>query len=103
MTETPASPSPEEREVADEQPNPLRGSRTSRFWIGLAAVSVLLVLLIIFIAQNTQRVEVSFLGWDGHPPLAVALLAATVAGLVVAGVAGTLRILQLHRRVRRSG
>ncbi len=81
--------------------DPLRGSRTSGLWIGVVLISVVLVLLIIFIAQNTDPVRIRFLGWDGEAPLAVALLAATVAGLVLAAVAGTLRILQLRRRVRR--
>jgi uncharacterized integral membrane protein len=65
------------------------------------ALAVLLLLLVIFIAQNTQSVQVSFLGWNGRAPLAVALLIASVVGIVLAAVAGTLRIVQLRRRVRR--
>lgn len=84
------------------QEDPLRGSRTSRVWIAVVALVVVLLLLIIFIAQNTQSVEVSFLGWDGTPPLAVALLIAAVAGLLLAATAGALRIWQLRRRVRRT-
>ena len=42
---------------------------------------VLLVLLAIFVLQNTQKVEISFLGWSGNAPLAAALLIATAAGL----------------------
>ncbi len=87
-----------------EQPtadDPLRGSRTSGFWAGVVALGVVLVLLIVFIAQNTRTTTVSFLGWDGEAPLAVALLIAAAAGLFLAGVAGSLRILQLRRRVRR--
>lgn len=82
--------------------DPLRGSRTSRTWMAVVALVVILLLLIIFIAQNTQSVEVSFLGWEGTPPLAVALLIAAVAGLVLAATAGALRIWQLRRRVRRT-
>ena len=96
--ETSSSREPEPRTPED----PLRGSRTSGVWIGLAVVAILLVLLIIFIAQNTQKVQVAFLGWEGQTPLAVALLAAVVTGLVVAAITGSLRILQLRRRVKRS-
>lgn len=81
--------------------DPLRGSRTSGLWAAIVASGLVLVLLIIFIAQNTDPVEVRFLSWEGETPLAVALLIATVAGLFLATVAGTLRILQLRRRVRR--
>jgi len=104
---TDATPTSEDTPVGREpEPptpeDPLRGSRTSGAWIGLAVVAILLVLLIIFIAQNTQKVQVAFLGWEGQTPLAVALLASVVTGLVVAAIAGSLRILQLRRRVKRS-
>ncbi|MBD8869657.1 lipopolysaccharide assembly protein LapA domain-containing protein [Nocardioides donggukensis] len=88
------------RAPAGEAKDPLRGSRTSGLWVMVIGLGLVLVLLIIFIAQNTQEVSVSFLGWDGRTPLAVALLAATTAGLAIAGVAGSLRIWQLRRRVR---
>ena len=83
--------------------DPLRGSRTSGLWIAVVASGIVLVLLIIFIAQNTDPVGVTFLGWDGETPLAVALLIAAVAGLFLAAIAGTMRIWQLRRRVRREG
>ena len=60
------------------------------------------MLLIIFIAQNTQDVQVSFLAWDGTTPLAVALLIAAVGGILLTATAGLLRIWQLRRRVKRS-
>ena len=81
--------------------DPLRGSRTSGLWASVIALGLVLLLLIIFVAQNTQKVNVSFLGWDGQTPLAVALLIAAAAGLFIAAVAGSLRILQLRRRVKR--
>jgi uncharacterized integral membrane protein len=80
--------------------DPLRSSRAGRAWAGVVALGIVLVLLVVFIAQNTRSVTVSFLGWDGHAPLAVALLIAAVAGLFLAAVAGTLRIWQLRARVR---
>lgn len=81
--------------------DPLRRSRTSSAWFAVVSLAVLLLLLIIFIAQNTQDVEVSFLGWNGRAPLAVSLLLASLVGILLAVVAGSLRILQLRRRVRR--
>jgi uncharacterized integral membrane protein len=68
----------------------------------MAALAVLLVLLVVFIAQNTSRATLRFLGWTWHPPLAVALLAGVVTGMLLALVAGSLRLWQLHRRVRRT-
>jgi len=90
-----------EPEARPEPKNPLRGSRTSGLWAAVVASAVVLILLIVFIAQNTDPVDVHFMGWEGQTPLAVALMIASVAGLVLAAVAGTLRIWQLRRRVRR--
>jgi uncharacterized integral membrane protein len=82
--------------------DPLRGSRTSRGWLAVTALAVVFVLLVVFVAQNTSRVPVRFFGWTWHAPLAVEILVGAVAGMVLAVVAGTLRIWQLHRRVRRA-
>jgi len=93
---------PESEHDADQgRRDPLRRSWTSRAWLAVVALAILLLLLIIFIAQNTQSVEVSFLGWNGHAPLAVSLLIAAVVGIVLAVVAGALRLIQVRYRVRR--
>ena len=92
----------EELHRQDSSDDPLRGSRTSVFWAATVGLGVVLVLLIVFIAQNTRKTTVSFLAWDGQVPVAVALLIAAAAGLFLGLVAGLLRILQLRRRVRRT-
>jgi uncharacterized integral membrane protein len=81
--------------------DPLRGSRTSGTWIAVLVLSLLLLLLAVFILQNTQKVEVSFFGWNGQAPLAATLLIAVAGGALVVASAGVLRILQLRRRVKR--
>ena len=82
--------------------NPLRRSATSQAWVSVAVFAVILVLLVVFFAQNTDQVSVRFLGWTWHAPLAVVALSGVVAGLILAVIAGTLRIVQLRRRVRRT-
>ncbi len=77
-------------------------TRTSGIWAAVVALVVLLVLLAVFVLQNVQEVEVSYFGWEGRAPLASALLIATASGALIAVVAGTLRIMQLRRRVRRA-
>jgi uncharacterized integral membrane protein len=81
--------------------DPLRHSRTSGGWIAVVVLLVVIISLAIFVLQNTQQVNIAFLGWDGRAPLAAALLIATAAGLLLAVAAGSLRILQLRRRVKR--
>ena len=104
---TDSGPKPEPAEASGTQPapnapgkDPLRGSKASGIWVAVVALVVLLILLSVFILQNTQPVEVSYFGWQGEAPLAAALLIAVAAGLLIAVVAGSLRILQLRRRVR---
>jgi uncharacterized integral membrane protein len=101
MTDPSLDPAPD-TETTPPPADPLRPSRTSGAWIGVVALAVVLILLVIFIAQNTQDVHVSFLGWDGEAPLAVTLMVAAVGGIVLTAVAGSLRIFQLRRRVRRT-
>lgn len=82
--------------------DPLRGSRTSGFYAATVGLGVVLVLLVIFIAQNTDKTTVRFLVWEGQVSVAVALLIATAAGILLTATAGSLRILQLRRRTKKA-
>jgi len=64
-------------------------------------LSLVFLLLAVFIIQNTQKVEVSFFGWNGHAPLAATVLIAVASGALMVASAGAMRILQLRRRVKR--
>jgi uncharacterized integral membrane protein len=63
---------------------------------------LLLILLIVFVLQNSTRVEVQFLGLSGTIPLGMALLIAAVGGGVVVAVAGIARVTQLRMNARRT-
>ncbi|MEY9938331.1 lipopolysaccharide assembly LapA domain-containing protein [Streptacidiphilus sp. MAP5-3] len=79
-------------------PHPhLRRTRLSSAWVATIVASVVLVLLLIFILENSDQVDVSFLGAHGHLPLGVALLLAAVCGVLLVAVPGTARIMQLRR------
>jgi putative membrane protein len=84
-----------------KEPSPLR-TRTSATWFGICAAALTLVVLIIFMLQNTASVQVNFLWMHGSVPLALALLIAGVGVAIVAMVVGTARITQLRRLSRRS-
>ena len=98
----PSDTSHEPRSPEPPEVDPLGGSRTSGFWIAVIGLLVVFVLLAVFVLQNTRTVQISFLAWDGTAPLAAALLLAAAAGLALAILAGSLRILQLRRRVKRT-
>jgi uncharacterized integral membrane protein len=67
----------------------------------LIAGAVVLILLLVFILENTQSVKISFFGASGHLPLGVALLLAAIGGALLVGIVGTARIVQLRRHVKR--
>jgi len=88
------------RSAGRTEKDPLRRSRAGGFYLGIIALGIVLVLLIIFLVQNTDPATVRFLGFEGETPLAVALLISASAGLFLAGIAASLRIFQLRRRVK---
>jgi putative membrane protein len=84
---------------------PRRGrahTRISGVHTGLIAGAAVLVVVLIFIIQNTQALHLSFLGAHLTLPAAVALLLAIVAGALLMAAAGTARITQLRRTLRRT-
>lgn len=102
MTTSPEQPDHPDR-TDDEPAAPAHGprGRPKAAWTTVTIGVFVAVVLIVFIAQNTQKVEVSFLGWDGDVPLAVALLIAAVCGAAIVLLVGTVRITQLRRAERR--
>ncbi|MBM7519196.1 lipopolysaccharide assembly protein LapA domain-containing protein [Nocardioides nitrophenolicus] len=68
--------------------------------VGIALI--LLLLLIIFMLQNSTNVDVRFLGTDGQIPLGLAMFIAAVGGGAVVAVVAVGRITQLRLRLRRS-
>jgi uncharacterized integral membrane protein len=105
-TETgPSTTSPKAPDVttrgAPPRRRPLPRTRLSGVWTALALFAVVLLLLLIFILQNSRSVEVSYLGAHGHLPLGVALLLAAVCGILLVSLAGGARILELRATARR--
>jgi uncharacterized integral membrane protein len=88
---------------------PLPGERQTRLsgaWTAIVIGLVALVVILVFILQNQASVEVTFLVFKGHLPLAVALLFALILGAVIVVAFGGARILQLRMvagRARRKG
>lgn len=80
----------------------VRRTRVSASWTAVVVAALVLVLLVIFIAQNTQRSSVNFLGLHGTAPTAVVLLIAATAGALIVVIVGVARILQLRRAASHS-
>jgi uncharacterized integral membrane protein len=84
--------------VSSAEP-PLR-TRAGLAWVAVCVAALIAVALLVFLAQNTQKVHVSFLWLDGDTSLAVAALVSAVAGALVTLVFGTARIVQLRRAIK---
>jgi lipopolysaccharide assembly protein A len=76
-------------------------TRISAMRTGLIVGAAALIVVMIFIIQNAHAVNISFLGAHLQLSLAVALLLAAIAGALVMAAAGTARITQLRRILRR--
>jgi uncharacterized integral membrane protein len=72
-------------------------TRISASWTAVVVGALVLVLLIIFIAENTQNSSVNFLGLHGTAPTSVVLLIAAAAGALIVVTVAVARILQLRR------
>ena len=115
MTDTPAPPdtaatlpppsangsAPPPSSAPQAPPRRRAHTRISGMRTGLIAGVLGLIVVMIFIIQNAHAVDISFLGAHLHLSLAVALLLAAIAGALAMAAAGTARITQLRRIMRR--
>ncbi len=78
-----------------------RPPRPGLAFSALIAGAIVLIVLLVFILENTASVKISFFGASGHLPLGVALLLAAIGGALLTGIVGAARIVQLRRHVKR--
>ena len=76
-------------------------TRTSAVWTAVVAGLVFLTVVLVFILQNLQDVDVRFFTARWRIPLGLDLLLAAVLGGLVVVMAGAVRLLQLRRVARR--
>lgn len=99
----PAPSAPYTDEPVYETPAPAEKSGISAFvWTALILGALILILLLVFVMQNNQKVDISYFAWTFSMPLGVALLLAAIAGLLVAGIVGSVRIMLLGRKLKRA-
>lgn len=89
----PADPGPTEPAV--------KFTRAGALWSALITGFLTLILLLIFIAQNTASTPFQFLSLHWTLPLGVAILLAAVVGGLLTVAVGTARIIQLRRAAKK--
>jgi uncharacterized integral membrane protein len=82
--------------------NAVKFTKAAALWSALIPGFLILIVLLIFVAQNTESAQFAFLGWQWSLPLGVAILAAAVCGGLLTVAAGTARIIQLRRAAKRN-
>jgi lipopolysaccharide assembly protein A len=98
-------PPPTNGQIPPEPPKPQARpghTRISGIRTALIAGTAGLIVVLIFIIQNTQTVNISFLGAHLRLSLAVALFLAAISGALLMAAAGTARITELRRIMRRN-
>ena len=79
--------------VPDSAPPPesaVKFTRAASLWTSLTAGFLILIVLLIFITQNTGSAALAFFGWHWTLPLGVAILLAAVGGgLITVAIALT--------------
>lgn len=109
MSDTPPTEPTPQPHLSDENLTetlskpPAARTRISGVWVGVIVAALVLVLLLVFILENTKSVRISYFSAHGAMPLGVALLLATVGGVLLAGVVASLRIWQLRHRLKNPG
>lgn len=93
----PPKPTPAGKTPASAKEPAIGFTRAGALWSSLIAGFVILILLLIFITQNTAPTAFRFLGLHWSLPLGVAILLAAVVGGLITVAVGTARILQLRR------
>jgi uncharacterized integral membrane protein len=102
MTSDPAVP-PEPPPVdAPSSPEKVPFTKTAAAWWALIVGVLILIVLLIFIAQNLDSTTIKFLGWQWIAPTGIAFLVAAICGSLITVLAGAARIIQL-RRVAKKG
>ncbi|MBB3749130.1 putative integral membrane protein [Mycolicibacterium sp. BK634] len=103
-TSVPPVPTPPEPPAPRTAANvsEVKFTRAAALWSSVIAGFLVLTILLVFIAQNTESASFAFFGWRWSLPLGVAILMAAVAGGLVTVLAGAARIFQLRRAAKKN-
>jgi uncharacterized integral membrane protein len=96
---------PTDREIAESAPPAVKKvhfTRAAALWSAVIGGFLILIVLLIFIAQNTESAQFAFLGWNWSLPLGVAILGAAVCGGLLTVAVGTVRLFQLRKAAKRN-
>lgn len=92
------APGPSALDAPSAAPRTVEKTRAASTYVFLVVGAIVTLALLIFIVQNlNNRTEVGFLNLSYTLPVGINMLFAALAGAIVTGVVGAVRILQLRR------
>lgn len=97
----PGKPAPAPKAGTPHKEPAIGFTRAAALWSSLVAGFLILIVLLIFITQNTATTDFTFLAWHWSLPLGVAILLAAVVGGLITVAVGTARMLQLRRAAKK--
>lgn len=83
--------------------NKVKSSLASSTWVALVAGLLLLILLIAFIMQNQQQIDLNLFAWSFTFPAGVGYLMTAITGGLIVAMVGIVRMLELRRQVKKAG
>src|SRR6201991_926732 len=99
---TPPDPTATPGEYLVSPQSAVKFTRAAALWSALIVGFLILILLLVFILQNTDSTTVHLFGWQWSLPVGVAILFAAVCGGLLTFAAGTVSIFQLRRAAKRT-
>lgn len=87
---------------AAAQASDVKFTRAGALWVSLILGFLILIVLLIFITQNTAATSFAFLGWHWTLPLGVAILLAAVLGGLITALVSAARMFQLRRTAKKN-
>ena len=99
---TPAEPTATPAEYLVKPESAVKFTRAAALWSALITGFVILIVLLVFIMQNTDSTTINFFGLEWNLPVGVALLLAAVCGGLLTVAVGTARIVQLRRAAKKN-
>ena len=98
----PAKAAPEVQAHPDPPVKEVEFTRAAALWTSLILGFLILIVLLIFITQNTASTPFTFLHWHWNLPLGVAILLAAIGGGLLTGLVSAARIFQLRRAAKKN-
>lgn len=98
----PMAPEPPPARPPEHDASEVKFTRAAALWSSLILGFLILIVLLIFIAQNTASTPFTFLTWHWNLQLGVAILLAAVCGGLITALVSAARMFQLRRVAKKN-